>query len=73
MGQDLVHQSMEKVKVIQEKLRMAQCRKKSYTNVRRRVLEFEVVDRVYMKLSPMKGVMIFGKREKLSPRYIRPY
>lgn len=73
MGQDLVHQSMEKVKVIQEKLRMAQCRKKSYTNVQRRVLEFEVVDRVYMKLSPMKGVMIFGKREKLSPRYIRPY
>ncbi|WMV49630.1 hypothetical protein MTR67_043015 [Solanum verrucosum] len=52
---------------------MAQSRQKSYTNVRRRYLEFEVYDWVYLKVSPMKGVMRFGKKGKLSPRYIGPY
>ncbi|KAH0706733.1 hypothetical protein KY289_011809 [Solanum tuberosum] len=48
-------------------------RQKSYTDVRRRALEFEVDDWVYLKVSPMKGVMRFGKKGKLSPRYIGPY
>ncbi|KAH0738661.1 hypothetical protein KY290_037366 [Solanum tuberosum] len=73
IGPDLVHQAMEKVKVIQERLKTAQSRQKSYTNVRRRALEFEVDDWVYLKVSPMKGVMRFGKKGKLSPRYIGPY
>ncbi|KAH0776371.1 hypothetical protein KY290_007782 [Solanum tuberosum] len=73
IGPDLVHQAMEKVKVIQERLKMAQSRQKSYTDVRRRALEFEVDDWVYLKVSPMKGVMRFGKKGKLSPRYIGPY
>ncbi|KAH0669267.1 hypothetical protein KY285_023426 [Solanum tuberosum] len=46
---------------------------KSYTDVRRRILEFEVDDWVYLKISPMKGVMRFGKKGKLSLRYIGPY
>ncbi|KAH0689476.1 hypothetical protein KY289_016834 [Solanum tuberosum] len=70
---DLVHQAMEKVKVIQERLKMAQSRQKSYTDVTRRPLEFEVDDWVYLKVSPMKGIMRFGKKGKLSPRYIGPY
>ena len=73
IGPDLVHQAMEKVKVIQERLKTAHSRQKSYTDVRRRVLEFEVDDWVYLKVSPMKGVMRFGKKGKLSPRYIGPY
>ncbi|KAH0739920.1 hypothetical protein KY290_038625 [Solanum tuberosum] len=73
IGLDLVHQAMEKVKVIQERLKMAQSRQKSYTDVRRRVLEFEVDDWVYLKVSPIKGIMRFGKKGKLSPRYIGPY
>ncbi|KAH0710411.1 hypothetical protein KY284_011838 [Solanum tuberosum] len=73
IGPDLVHQAMEKVKVIQERLKMAQSRQKSYTDVRRRALEFEVDDWVYLKVSPMKGVRRFGKKGKLSPRYIGPY
>ncbi|WMV59271.1 hypothetical protein MTR67_052656, partial [Solanum verrucosum] len=44
IGPDLVHQAVEKVKVIQERLKMAQSRQKSYTDVRRRALEFEVDD-----------------------------
>ncbi|WMV14594.1 hypothetical protein MTR67_007979 [Solanum verrucosum] len=73
IGQDLVHQAMEKVKVIQERLKMAQSRQKSYTDIRRRELEFEVDDWVYLKVSPIKGVMRFGKKGKLSPIYIGSY
>ncbi|WMV46552.1 hypothetical protein MTR67_039937, partial [Solanum verrucosum] len=73
IGLELVHQAMEKVKVIQESLKTAQSRQKSYSNVRRRDLEFEVDDWVYLKVSPMKGVMRFGKKWKLSPWYSGPY
>nr|AAT39297.2 Gag-pol protein, putative [Solanum demissum] len=73
IGPDLVHQAMEKVKVIQERLKTAQSRQKSYIDVRTRALEFEVDDWVYLKVSPMKGVMRFGKKGKLSPQYIGPY
>ena len=54
-------------------LKMAQSRRKSHTCVRRRSLDFEVDDWVYLKVSPMKGVMSFGKKGKLSPGYIIPY
>ncbi|WMV42223.1 hypothetical protein MTR67_035608 [Solanum verrucosum] len=73
IGQDMVHQAMEKVKIIQERLKTAQSRQKSYTDVRRKDLEFEVHDWIYLKVSPMKGVMRFGKKGKLSPRYIGRY
>jgi len=49
MGPDFVHQVMEKVKVIQERFKTAQSRQNSYTDVRRRELEFEVDDWVYLK------------------------
>ncbi|XP_070002560.1 uncharacterized protein [Nicotiana sylvestris] len=64
---------MEKVNLIQRHLKMAQSRQKSYSDVRRRDLEFQVDDWVFLKVSPMKGVMRFGKKGKLSPRYIVPY
>lgn len=73
LGPDLVHQAMEKVKVIRERLKTAQSRQKSYVDVRRRELEFELNDWVFLKVSPMKGVMRFGRKGKLSPRYIGPY
>ena len=50
IGQDLVHQAMEKVKVIQERLKTTQSSQKSYTDVRRRSLKFEVDDWVYLKI-----------------------
>nr|GEZ31059.1 hypothetical protein [Tanacetum cinerariifolium] len=46
---------------------------KNYADVRRKPLEFEVGDKVMLKVSPWKGVIRFGKRGKLSPRYIRPF
>ncbi|GJY18580.1 putative reverse transcriptase domain-containing protein [Tanacetum coccineum] len=51
----------------------ARSRQKSYADVRRKPLEFEVGDRVMLKVSSWKGVVRFGKRRKLSPRYIRPF
>ncbi|GJR61199.1 hypothetical protein Tco_1503361 [Tanacetum coccineum] len=46
---------------------------KSYANRRRKPLEFEVGDKVMLKVSPWKGVIRFGKRGKLNPRYIGPF
>nr|GEV25070.1 putative reverse transcriptase domain-containing protein [Tanacetum cinerariifolium] len=54
------------------RLLAARSRQKSYADVRRKPLEFEVGDRVMLKVSPCKGVIRFGKRGKLSPRYIGP-
>ncbi|GKD93764.1 putative reverse transcriptase domain-containing protein [Tanacetum coccineum] len=48
-------------------------RQRSYANVRRKPLEFQVVDRVMLKVSPRKGVIRFGKRGKLNPWYIGPF
>ena len=73
LGPDLVQQAMEKVKVIQQRLETALSHHKSYADARRRGLEFLVGDWVFLKVSPMKGVMRFGKKGKLSPRYIGPY
>ena len=64
---------MEKVQLIRERIKIAQSNQKSYANVRRRELEFKVDDWVFLKVSPMKGVMRFGKKGKLSPRYVGPY
>ena len=72
-GTDLLRDSMEKVKSIQEKLRAAQRRQKEYAYRKVRGLEFMEGDQVLVKVSPMKGVMWFGKRGKLSPRYIGPF
>ena len=52
---------------------MAQSRQKSYADVRRRPLEFEVGDHVFLKVMPKRGVVRFGERGKLSPRFIRPF
>ena len=63
----------EKVKVVRDNLKIEKDRQKSYADNRRRDLQFEIGDRVFLKISPWKGVLRFGKRGKLSPRYIGPY
>ncbi|WMV08465.1 hypothetical protein MTR67_001853 [Solanum verrucosum] len=70
IGPELVYDAIEKVQLIRERLKTAQSRQKSYANNRRRDLEFEVGDWVYLKISPLKGVLRFGKKGKLSPRYV---
>ena len=73
IGLDSVLYAMEKVQLIRDRLKTAQSCQKSYADVRRRELEFQVDDWVYLKVSPMKGMMRFGKKGKLSPRYVGPY
>ena len=63
----------DKIKVIRDRLKIAQDRQKSYVNNCHRDLEFEVGDMVFLRISPWKGVLRFGKHGKLSPRYIGPY
>ncbi|GKC18079.1 hypothetical protein Tco_1014861, partial [Tanacetum coccineum] len=55
------------------KLKVARDRQKSYDDNRRKPLEFNVCDKVLLKVSPRKGVVHFGKRSKLSPRYVGPF
>ena len=59
--------------LIRKRLLTAQSRQKSYADVRRRPLEFEVGDYVFLKVMPERGVVRFGKRGKLSPRFIGPF
>ena len=54
-------------------MRIVQSRQKSYTNIRRRSLEFEIGDLVFLKVTPMKGVLRFGRKGKLSPKFIGPF
>ena len=70
---EVVREAEEKVKVIRQRLLTAGSRQKSYADRRRKDLEFSVGQMVFLKVSPMKGVMRFGKKGKLSPRYIGPF
>ncbi|XP_031108724.1 uncharacterized protein LOC116013216 [Ipomoea triloba] len=63
----------EKVKLIRGRMKAAQDRQKSYADRRRQPVEFQEGDKVWLKISPTKGVMRFGKKGKSSPRYIGPY
>ena len=72
-GLDLIRDTSEKVSLIRQCLLTAQSRQKSYADVRRRPLEFEVGDHVFLKVMPKRGVVRFGKRGKLSPRFIGPF
>ena len=72
-GPDLIRDTSEKVSLIRHRLLTAQSRQKSYTDVRRRPLEFKVGDHVFLKVMLKRGVVRFGKSGKLSPRFIGPF
>ena len=72
-GPDLIKDISDKVSLIRQRLLTAQSRQKSYADVRRRPLEFEVGDHVFLKVMPKRGVVRLGKRGKLSPRFIGPF
>nr|GEX09753.1 reverse transcriptase domain-containing protein [Tanacetum cinerariifolium] len=72
-GPELIHETTEKILQIKQRIQPARDRQKSYSDVRHKPLEFQVGDRVMLKVSPWKGVVRFGKRGKLNPRYIGPF
>ena len=73
LGPELIQDTRDKVRVIKERISAAQSRQKSYADNRMRPLKFEVGDHIFLKVSPLKGVMRFGKKGKLSPRFIRSF
>ncbi|GJY59312.1 putative reverse transcriptase domain-containing protein [Tanacetum coccineum] len=72
-GPEMVQETSEKVIQIKQRMQVARDRQKSYADLKRKPMEFQVGDRVMLKVSPWKGVVRFGKREKLNPRYVGPF
>ncbi|GJZ29195.1 putative reverse transcriptase domain-containing protein [Tanacetum coccineum] len=72
-GPEMIRETTEMIVQIKNRLLAARSRQKSYADVRRKPLEFEVGNKVMLKVSPWKGVVRFGKHGKLSPRYIGPF
>ncbi|GKB77847.1 putative reverse transcriptase domain-containing protein [Tanacetum coccineum] len=73
IGPELVQETTEKVSQIKDRLKVARDRQKSYADKRRKPLEFSVGDYVLLKVSPWKGVVRFGKKGKLAPRFVGPF
>jgi hypothetical protein len=72
-GPDLGTEAEDKVKLIQANLKPAQSRQKSCVDQRRKPLQFQVGDYVYLRVSPTKGVRRFSIKGKLAPRYVGPF
>ena len=69
----MVQRTGEAIEKIRKRMLTAQSQQKSYADVQRRKLEFNVGAKVFLKVPPMKSIMRFGKKDKLSPRYIGPF
>ena len=73
IGLDIVKVIEDKVQVIRQRLKVASDRQKSYADLKRKDIEYEVSDKVFLKVSPWRKVLRFGKKGKLSLRFIDPY
>ncbi|KAK1431807.1 hypothetical protein QVD17_08491 [Tagetes erecta] len=72
-GPEIIQETTDKIAQIKEKMRASRDRQESYANRRRKPLEFQIGDMVLLKVSPWKGVVRFGKKGKLAPRYVGPF
>ncbi|GKD29188.1 putative reverse transcriptase domain-containing protein [Tanacetum coccineum] len=70
---EIIHETTKKIVQIKQRIQAARDHQKSYVDVRHKPLEFQVGDRVMLKVSPWKGVIRFCKQGKLNPRYIGPF
>ena len=73
IGPDIVKDTEEKVQIIRQRLKAASDRQKSYANLKRRDIEYNVGDKVFLKVSPWRKILRFGHKGKFSPRFIGPY
>nr|GFD14794.1 putative reverse transcriptase domain-containing protein [Tanacetum cinerariifolium] len=73
LGPELIQETTEKIIQIKQRMQAACNRQKSYADLKRKPMEFQVGDKVMLKVSPWKGVVCFGKRGKLNPRYVGPF
>ncbi|GKE93083.1 putative reverse transcriptase domain-containing protein [Tanacetum coccineum] len=69
-GPEIVQETTKKIVQIKQRIQAACDRQKSYADLKRKPMEFQVGDSVMLKVSPWKGVVHFGKRGKLNPRYV---
>ena len=69
----MIQETEEKVKIIKERLKLVVDRQKFYTDMKRKDIQYEIGEKVFLKVSPWKKVMRFEIRGKLSPRFIEPY
>ena len=72
-GPDLIKESEEMVKLIRDRLKVAQSRQKSYAYSKRKEVVYEIGDRAYLRVSPLRGVKRFGVKGKLAPIFVGPY
>jgi hypothetical protein len=72
-GPDILQEAKKQVRMVRENLRVTQSRQQSYADHRRRELNFEVGDFLYLKVSHMRGLRRFKVRGKLASRFIRPF
>ncbi|GJR35570.1 putative reverse transcriptase domain-containing protein [Tanacetum coccineum] len=72
-GPEIVQETTEKIIQIKQRMQAARDRKKSYADLKRKPMDFQVGDKVMLKVSPWKGVVRFGKRGKLNPKYVGPF
>ncbi|KAL0416543.1 UNVERIFIED_CONTAM: Transposon Tf2-12 polyprotein [Sesamum latifolium] len=72
-GPELVQETVDKIQTVKQCLKAAQDRQKSYVDKHRREMEYKVGKKVFLRVSPWRGILRFGKKGKLSPRYIGPY
>ena len=72
-GPDIIQNAVDKIDILKSRLKAVQDRQKSYADQHRREMEYQVGEKVFLKVSPWKGVLRFGNKGKLSLRYIGPY
>nr|GEV67151.1 hypothetical protein [Tanacetum cinerariifolium] len=73
LGPELIQETTKKIIQIKQRMQAARNRQKSYADLKRKLMEFQIIDRVMLKVSACKGVVHFGKRGKLNPRYVGPF
>nr|GFC35213.1 putative reverse transcriptase domain-containing protein [Tanacetum cinerariifolium] len=73
LGPELIQETTEKIVQIKQRMQAARDRQKSYSDLKRKPMEFQVGDKVMLKVSPWKGIVRFGKKGKLNPMYVGPF
>nr|GEY81699.1 putative reverse transcriptase domain-containing protein [Tanacetum cinerariifolium] len=73
LGPELIQETAEKIVQIKQRMQADRNQQKSYADLKRKPMEFQVGDKVMLKVSPWKGVVRFGKRGTLNPRYVGPF
>nr|GFB97772.1 putative reverse transcriptase domain-containing protein [Tanacetum cinerariifolium] len=73
LGTELIQETNEQIIQIKQRMQAARDRQKTYADLKRKPMKFQVEDKVMLKISLWKGVVCFGKWEKLNPRYVGPF